>query len=416
MARSTPGDTEIEWLDADGTPPSPQTSESLRRPGRWLLPAGALALLLAVALVSALFGSGEAPASDDEDPASSAERRRAELFGQVSGGESADEADPEVNALQGEIVTELRELASLDLSFRAVLTSIEGGEARLVSVGSSGDVRVAPLPTSDSFRFDVSGQWLAGVSETSQGNVLWAGRVGSPAEPLAAGVRGYAWHDSTPGVLAWSDTDGRALTTLALDTQARTPVRVDAEAEGGVEGWGDWGFALMRTGLEHTVAVLDADGALVDASLSGRLGGHLPSGELLVSGGLDGAVAFDPSTGLARELTWLTAGRHIRSTAISDDPSAAIMMIDPGRSRPAAQQGEIMLVADGLVAVLARTPAPTDVAWSAEDEVVVFAEQATEAAGGDGRIRVVDGSGMVGAVRIPDLFRGREWVAALSVR
>lgn len=419
MDRSPP-DADVEWLH-DEERPHPLTSEIVERSSRRWLPAAVLIVFVSAFAVPAILRADYSnPASESSANASEAERARASALGNVSVRLAPGTSD-DVNAMHGQVVTELRGLAALGLAFRAVLTSPDSGYARLVSVTDNGDVRVAPLPESTDFGFDASGQWLAGVTELAESpggelrRVLWAGRVGSSPKPLAIGIGSYAWHDSAPGLLAWTEEADQELTTLSLEGPESSLTTISPVVAGDVAGWGDWGFALMTTGFDFVTAVLDPSGTVVEPALSGRFGGQLSTGELLLTGGLDDPVAFDPTSGRAREVRWLGSGQYIRSSTPANDPTETILVVGREDASPAADHGEITLLNGEAPAVLAVTDAITDIVWSLKRQVVVFADQQRSDAGSSGRIRVVDRNGMVDAVLIPDLFRGQDWVAALSV-
>lgn len=413
MGRSPPTETDVEWLDG-GEEPRHVSVDRVSR-GRSWIPLAVAAVIGLLATLAVLIGGADdstaIPTADDE-----ALRRRAEALDDISLSLSPD-VDDDVNAMQGQVVNELRGLADLNLALRAVLTTANGTEARLISVNNTGDVLVAPLPRSSEFRFDSSGQWLAGISLTDQGErqVLWAGRVGSEPEPIAVGIRSYAWHNSTEGLLAWSEADGAEVTTLALDDDTGSLNTIDLRLRGQLEGWGEWGFAVLTSEAVFTTAVLDPDGAVLGASLPGRFSGYLAGGELLVTGGSGEPIAFDPRSGRQRGLSWLDERDYVWTSSVSGGRAEAVVLVGKEGLEADPFRGQIALIADETAQILAETTAFTDLAWSPDHESIVFADQQTSDSGSHGRIRVIGQDGGIDTVLIPDLFRGLEWVAALSV-
>lgn len=414
MGRSSPAETDVEWLDG-GEKPKHVSVDRVSRRRSWIplaLAVGIGVLATLLVLIGGADDSTAIPTADDE-----ALRRRAEALDDISLSLLPD-AENDVNAMQGQVVNEIRGLADLDLALRAVLTTADGTEARLISVSTTGDVLVAPLPRSSEFRFDSSGKWLAGISLTEQGGqrqVLWAGRVGSEPEPVAVGIRSYAWHNATGGLLAWSDADGTGVTTLALDDETDSLNTIDLPITGLLEGWGHWGFALLTSGASFTTAVVDPDGAVLGTSLPGRFSGYLANGELLLTGGSGEPIAFDPRSGRQRSLSWLDERDYVWTSSVSAGRAEAVVLVGREGIEADPFRGEIALITDETAQILAETAAFTDLAWTPDYQSIVFADQQTSDSGSHGRIRVIGQDGGVDTVLIPDLFLGREWVAALSV-
>ena len=101
---------------------------------------------------------------------------------------------------------------------------------------------------------DASGRWIAALgadSEVTAGTVLYVGSVGGQLLPVATEVRGFAWHDSDAGRLAWSSRrPGESGWLTVADVQAgsrATVVEVDGTR---LRRWGDWGVALAVPGPE----------------------------------------------------------------------------------------------------------------------------------------------------------------------
>ena len=416
MGRSQPSEMKVEWLNDDGPISAPVdvqedgTGQPDRRRFRLLMIVAALVAF--VLLANSL--SRPSASGDGRDEA----LRRVEE-NRLASSPKLPEVKGEVNALDFDVVADLRSMADLDLAISAVVTTVDGTDSRLISVSSAGDILVAPLPDSTRFAFDSSGQWLAGISSTDHGDqqqLLWAGRVGGVFKTVTVEVQGYAWHESRPGLLAWSDQSGYEVSTMTLDQDGSLRV-VETPVRGQLEGWGEWGFALRTTGPDVTTAVLDPDAVVMDQDLPGRYGGYLPGFGILLTGGAGDPLLFDPWSQGRNPVPWLESQDNVWTVTSSPNGVDALLLIGRINQTTGTVRGEVTIIsADQGINVLAETRTMTDLAWTPDHTRVVYAEQQTQAPGSQGKIWAVGPEGLLAAVTVPDLFRGVEWVAALSVR
>ncbi len=316
---------------------------------------------------------------------------------------------------------ELSQLSGLGL--RAIVTSSSDRSSVVLWVSDDGDeIVIDEVPALSRFAFDASGQWLAGTSTTENGarrQVLWAGRVGGDFEPVAIGVRSFAWHDSQPATLAWSDDDEPTITTVALADLG--PDRAfDAPISGRVAGWGDWGFAISYWNEGSATALLGPSGELIATGLPGRFNGHLPGSGLVLSGARNSEpLLVDAATGDTSGPPWLDADDYVWSLAAAgDDPTAAALVGRDGlRADPfAAEVTTVGTTADASGDLLVATEAFTDLTLTADGEWIVLAQQQSVDGDDPGEILAISRSGdTILRLAVPDLFPGREWVSALAV-
>ncbi len=155
---------------------------------------------------------------------------------------------------------------------------------------------------------DASGRWIAALgadSDVTAGTVLYVGSVGGQLLPVATEVRGFAWHDSDEGRLAWSSRrpgESGWLTVADVQTGSRsTVVEVDGTR---LRRWGDWGFALAVPGPEYRTELRDGSGTVLDIVRGFPLGP--------VPGGL-GFTRLTPTDGQAPAFIRSTDGAAIAS-------------------------------------------------------------------------------------------------------
>ena len=309
------------------------------------------------------------------------------------------------------------------VGLRAVITSPSHGDSVMLSIDEAGrELIVEEVPALSQFAFDSSGQWLAGVSTTEtepQRDVLWAGPVGGDFEPLAVGVSSFVWHDSRSATLAWSDGDEGQITTVELPNGE--PNRVaDSLVSGQVNGWGDWGFAVLTSRPDFTTSVLGPSGEIVAEDLPGRFNGNIPGSGLVLSGSLSlGPLVVDPETGASANVPWLGSDDYVWALAVAGDRAVAAALVARTGFRAhltsaeltavdavAGESGEPLLIAESF----------TDLVLTADGEWIILAQQQAPNSDALAEILAVNRSGdSTMRLAVPDIFDGREWVTAITV-
>ncbi|MEO1060772.1 MAG: hypothetical protein AAFZ07_05090 [Actinomycetota bacterium] len=399
----------IEWVASDDAATS---SAVIDRRGatrsRWA-PVGLAAIALAALAVLAGRTTDD-PLADAEPVATTTTTTEAPAGG-------AEPSPPTVStdtALSAAAVTDLGAVAALGVPLELIVTSPTSDEARLVSIGDDREISVVALPRLSDLTFDASGNWLAGVSYSRHGEqrrILWVGRVGEGLEPVAVGFRSFAWHDTSPGVVAWVDSGSRTVTSLALGAEA-SPRRTELPAGGLLKGWGDWGYALQSSPRTRTTTIVDEQGRLVVLDQPGRFAAHLPGRGVVISGASGGPVIVDEDRGTVRAIEGLEADEIVWS-ATTSALGEHLLVVD-GSQRTAGAGTLVSLARDG-VDDLATTPAVTDLAVTPEGDRIVLVNQAVPDGSEPGTIAVL-ADGEVVEAPVPDFFRGREWVTAISGR
>lgn len=355
---------------------------------------------LVVAALWALFsGADTEPAPSDAEPAA---------------------ADGTAVIDEGEARPTLAELTGSSSTLAVSASSSAGGANRILwwapqdpepTHNAEADLRHA--------RFDASGQWVAGVvvaAATGGGNVLWAGRVDGPLQPVEVGVRGFAWHDVRPGHLAWSSATpggGSSLVTVNLASagphrRARTVPSDDA-----LRHWGDWGFVLTSRTRRPRTTILDHAAQIRVADVPGWASGWVPG-----LGVIGNTVEPAPSVvvlgddGEQGSVDWARPGEL--AVAVARSPVGELTAVHLQDSSDASSR--VVIVAAGEVVSeiddVAGRPAP---AWSADGTTLVLARQ--HGADQTTRVLFVDvGTGDVIAELDPGLDPRSERLDALALR
>jgi hypothetical protein len=224
--------------------------------------------------------------------------------------------------------------------------------------------------------FDASGRMLATVLRLEDsppgaaGGVLYAG-VPDRAAIMDFAVTGFAWHDTSPAALAYTTfvddelllwTAGGSLADNDGSLPESTLVARAVGIEGGVVGWGDWGFVVRD------------DDSMVLLTETGEITGTYP-GRFLASSG-DGRLAFESEevglldvTGDTRSLEreGLRTG-YITGRFSSDGESLALVRPD-----------DVKVVAidqpSGLVEYGSDPGLPYQVVWSSDSRYLVYPGQ-----------------------------------------
>jgi hypothetical protein len=312
----------------------------------------------------------------------------------VSGGESPEAARPPVTELPGPPPTvparpptlaELTGLAGTDLVL--AVGSHQGQPGRLLRWAAG---RAQPEVAWEGVelrgaRFDVSGRWVAGVGlahRTGGGPVLWAGPLGGELEPVEIGVRGFAWHDTRPGYLAWSTLtptgDGALFTSnLASASPHRRARAVTADLR--LRYWGDWGYELAAPGRVLRSTVLDPVGAVVADQEAGFSAGWIPGAGVVLSS-LEpprGVATLDAGTGLWRPAPWAAAEEFVWDVAVTTDLELVAMQLASGHPRLGNRDGRVVVL-DRALGEVARIDGLTEWAalgWSADGRTLVHVRQ-----------------------------------------
>jgi hypothetical protein len=169
----------------------------------------------------------------------------------------------------------------------ALATSKNGNTVELTIWPSKGPQYEIAMPFGNTGRhgvaFDSSGQRVATLVEIP--GELGVGLVAGVPESAAlvdTGVTGTAWHDSQPGLIAYTTFEAgriRLWTMGASETEPQLKVSRSTLA-GGLSAWGEWGFAVQDES-GPAVAILEPSG-LTKVVHSGRLLGSDSSGRLVL--------------------------------------------------------------------------------------------------------------------------------------
>lgn len=163
------------------------------------------------------------------------------------------------------------------------------------------------------FELDSSGEHMAalGVTDDRAGpRPLLIGRVGGDFDVVVTdSARGFAWHDTEPGQLAFVEGPKtgvgslRVLDATSYDSEA-TEV---AEVYGWLDHYGAWGFTTARVGSSPSFQMLDPYGATVVGTQEGAAVGFVPTVGMIATLTGAGHVAIDPWTGKSEPLPMFAA-------------------------------------------------------------------------------------------------------------
>lgn len=325
-------------------------------PSRWLI-----AAVSVVAVVAGLSLLARAEPGPEE-----ATRPTTVPLGQAPTPATAAERAAALAALAGDT-------ARVVPGLRLVATNYKGDPPLRIVTGYEG-VRTDELPFADFFGFgiDSGGGMLAALTRPDlrdDNSVLWVGHVDGDLVPLAVGVRGYAWHDTEAGGLAFiadvPGRDGTTLFTLDLGETGSRPVAV-IEVEGLLRMWGDWGF-VVGVGLGERASLFDilaADGTPVGARQRGSPGGYVAGVGLVFSpsGARGQPVAVDLTTGEVEPVAALADTNFVWAIRSSGPGGMAAIQATNLETREHA-----VIVVDGAGAVVSELPAvgaPVSMIWT----------------------------------------------------
>ncbi|MEM7337633.1 MAG: hypothetical protein AAF467_03230 [Actinomycetota bacterium] len=318
-------------------------------------------------------------------------------------------------------VNQLANLETLDTAFDMVLTTRDGGAAALVSVDEAGVVSVTELPEATDYVFDPSGQWLAALGHTEFDgghDVLWAGRAGEPLQSVAVGLNGFAWHETEPGHIAWASPGGDEVETLDLATGLRNVQTIELPTRGRLTGWGDWGVALLTSAARFRSAIVDPGGEVVTEDIPGRFRIESFDRQLLFSGSLDYPLSVDPATG-SRSVVHPTRGAYVWAVDIDREGRRLALFLADGGVKGEPFEARLAIWDDSIptgVTTVDAVRAFSEVAWVDDGTGLLFVQQTPLDGFEGGTIQRRSVSGSLLRTAVPNVFRGREWVAAIAQR
>lgn len=217
---------------------------------------------------------------------------------------------------------------------------------------------VAPLTAGHAVELDARSQFVALANSVPglEGDVVSMGR-GNDVSPIASGVTGYAWHDSTSGSLGYSiDTEGVTQVFKVEGQPVATHVVDWEEPTRRVVGWGEWGWALQGA---TDVVLLTDEGEFRDSETGMVLSSHESGWLFMVEG--EAPKLVSSGGGVVRIPAELGIGQ----------PIVAEFSPDGGLVAVAGQRGVVVVdPADGGVAELSGLVTET-LAWSSDSRFVL---------------------------------------------
>ena len=199
------------------------------------------------------------------------------------------------------------------------------GATVLPTLDSSGHFVAVEVPMNDRSGLGSLSRSFGDVGPTS---VLYAGPLAA-VDTVASDVTGHAWHDSTPGLLAYStESDGELGFWTISQTSENNVTNMIGFSGAHVVGYGNWGWALQDA-VGDTVHIFNDFGELLRSEPGEFLDSH-SSGHLLLLD--EGAVVEVNPAGRRREVR---LGAEVQDVlAVLDgvgDLWVAIFAPNPGR-------------------------------------------------------------------------------------
>lgn len=392
---------EPQWLDAGtGEDQSVRTVSRVRTSGA-SRPVAILAGLVLIGLLASLV------IADRVDEPAEPERSNPT--------EPADDersSPPSASPATGASARLTAEPDSIGTVFRMVIKPRAVGDGSvLLTIDPDAGSSVTPLPDLSRFEFDATGAWLAGLSVTRWGDqrrVLSGGPAGRSLEPLAFDVMAFAWHDTEPGLIAFSGPDRNSVSVM--DLTRNEPARTVAlPVEGVVGGWGDWGFAVETS--SPTTAIVAPDGMLLHDGIPGAYRGTSPDGRLVMRGRRRGvSFAVDPVNGRTDRLDSLRTDAFVWRIVDAGGSDRAVAYVSRSALRGDRYRGSIYSIdAGGRLDHVGAVYAIADVDISADATIAIFAQRAK--GNRSASINALIGDELTA---IP-LASAGGWVAAISV-
>ncbi len=233
-----------------------------------------------------------------------------------------------------------RTVSGFEDALVAIVESPAGFEYLLWPLARGPNTRGIPVTASDGFDIDLSGAWIASLSDLPdvEGGVLSLGRS-TAISPVVSGVDSFAWHDTAPGRIGFLRFDEGSWGLYEASAYPIPKLQVDLGPDypGPMLAFGDWGWAVGGAG---GFEVITADG------VTPYRGQFLDSrdGEFLV----------------LREGSLILEGGRIGSLVLSAAPDLVDASISPDGSKVAMLAAGMITVFDRQEgAPVLRHPAPT---------------------------------------------------------
>ena len=160
------------------------------------------------------------------------------------------------------------------------VTQLTGGNLELLTWPVSGPPRTESLPgfATSQVEFDQSGRMVGmGIPVADSTGVLLSFGTPPRIQPQAADVTGFAWHETEPGALAYTQViDDQWRLSVVDRFRETTLVTSEIGRDGVVVAWGSWGFAI-QDGMQATVLNQSGEiartfeGRLLDVDADGRI-------------------------------------------------------------------------------------------------------------------------------------------------
>lgn len=219
-------------------------------------------------------------------------------------------------------------------------------------------MRVLPMTSGDRVELDAGAQHVAISTAVPglDGAVLSIGR-GNDVSPVAPGVNGYVWHDTTPGSLGYTvESDGTTqLFRVDSPPMANHVVEWD-EPDRTVVALGDWGWALQGA---DDVVLLTPEGEFRDSEVGTALASHASGWLFMIENGSPKLVSS--GGGVLRIPAELEVGEPVTAEFSPDREWVAV----------AGQSGVVVVsTTDGSVVELSGLTTGT-LAWSSDNRFVL---------------------------------------------
>lgn len=248
------------------------------------------------------------------------------------------------------------------------VAAADGGSLQHVIWPAAGPHVARPLPGGDfgQVSFDYSGTWLAASTGLPGGDgyLLAMGKTSNLA-PLASDVTSFAWHDSRPGVLSYTERtdDGEwVLKVVGADRNPREVTR-GIGIEGEVAAWGDWGWAIQSA--EDRVTLLTDEGEIKTYIGGVALDSH-PSGWIVTVNG-DGLRMVSAGGGVVRlDIRFESIG-GVGDAKLSPDRQK-IALVGPHGLKVAQVNGH----GEVITVPFSSVPRQDAVAWSSDSRFVIL--------------------------------------------
>jgi len=333
---------EIEWYPLDGVAPSTAGNESAAPAERFGV--GAIVGIVFVAIVGlwAIQATGGSEAATA--PTIAAEPT------------STPEPAPTTVAVGPEAAV-LGELAGLTL----FVTQHDGGPPQRLRSTDRGQLAVTDdLDGLRDFSVDVSGEWFAAVSDSTTlrgAQVLWVGTLDEAPQPVGVEVRGYAWHDTEPGMIAFvtGRPGAEGARMVSVDLRRAQPRTVElGTTDGWLHSWGDWGHTMRSQRVGSHLDLHDADGNLVSDP-----------------------YVIAPGESEPTIVPWLADFQHVWNLAASPNPSAPMVAVQATNFDDDRHEVVVVDVA-GQPEVIARIPSvggSAALAWTPDGDALFFVRE-----------------------------------------